>query len=315
MINIDDFIRQKVSVVSLLLVVMGKSFGQLSSIVISLDQLDEVEEMSLVNPFPIDTSGGHLQGVQIYSKGDDKYAFMSGSSSETSYLMIVDLAAQSVHRICTLFASPLKHAGGFQITDHFLAVGIEDDVSRTESKVQIYDVDDLLSGKIEPLNVIHRKGLFERSTAGGVALAKLDAGWLLIVADWDSRNIDFYGNAGEIRDPFSLVQTLTMQQADRRAWSDQEWSAYQNINLLLDHENLFLAGLTSVESSVNIIDLYRVDKAQGNFALTKIMRKNLANRGGNFIWSAGLNIGEQNILGAVSTSRNVEKNGILYFYK
>lgn len=90
-----------------------------------------------------------------------------------------------------LMTDPFRHAGGFQIFDHFLAIGIEDNHLRTSSKVKVYDV---AAKNVwnEPLYTIELQGSFEKPTAGAVGIAPYKKEMLLAVANWDCQNIDFY---------------------------------------------------------------------------------------------------------------------------
>ncbi len=288
-------------------------FGQ--SILDEVHNLDEFPTLLPIhNPLTIDTTGGHLQGVQIYKQRDKEFAFLSGSSAEVAYLLIVDLASQKVERLCTLFTHPLKHAGGFQICENYLAVGVEDNDLRTTSKVVIYDVNELLKGMVNPLSLIDREGAFQRGTAGCVALTRVATSWLLIVGDWDTKHLDIYRAPPEqLPRDFKLSQTLTMQDIPRQQWSDAEWMSYQNINLFTQGDEVYLIGMTSDAKRNNVLDLFQILTVSKEFQLKKVSRKVLANVGGDFISAAGI-WSVDNRWQVISSDRNFTRRSQLYLY-
>lgn len=270
-----------------------------------------------LNSIPIDTLGGHLQGVQLISQQNQNYALLSGSSNSQSYFVVIKMGKSSeVTKIQKILDKPFKHAGGFQFYQDFLAVGIEDNDARNHSFVMIFDVSDVAAIPNKPLIKIERKGTFERATAGCVGLVQLRDRWLMVVGDWNTEHLDYYVTAGEQMDSFSLVQSSTTKELNRTGWIDDEWLPYQNLNFILHQEELYLTGMTSDDKDKNIIDLYTVERsATHSFRLQKIASKTLVSQGGKFIWSAGLQIKDGLIIQIISSDRNLNETSRLYFYK
>lgn len=213
----------------------------------------------------IDQTGGHLQGIQLYDKQKHKYLFMSGSSSDVAYMVKAQLDGSArILGTDSLLLDPYRHAGGFQIYDQFLAVGIEDNKRRNTSRVMVYDLGKSEGVWSDPLQVITREGEYERVTAGAVGITKLDDQFLIAVANWDSRNLDFYfceedkfieGEKG-----FRLIGSLELARISRENWSDTIWHSYQNINLFTGSGNqLYLMGFATNENGNNVADLYKLD--------------------------------------------------------
>lgn len=212
-----------------------------------------------------DQSGGHIQGIQKYSTGEKDYLLLSGSSERVAYMAFAEYDSTArIIQIDTLMTEPFRHAGGFQIMDHYLAVGIEDNHLRTSSRVIIYDLTQVGEAPLTPLHSLERNGAYERATAGAVGLCQMGRYVVLVVANWDARHTDWYITPtegfenGEIH--FQKIASLEMAKLDKGSWSDPEWASYQNINLFTgpDPDDLFLVGLTT-SGGQNIADLYRVD--------------------------------------------------------
>lgn len=195
-------------------------------------------------------SGGHLQGIQQAKIGGKPFVIVSGSSGNESYLALIALEGDVGHvaAIKPLLARPFKHAGGFQVCGDYLAVGIEDDETRVVSKVWIVALAALLKEpKLEPVIEIPRHGVYERATAGAVAMAKVRERHLVCVGTWDSATIDIYHSNGKaLDDPacaFTLRETWDAAQADRSEWSDPDFASYQNLNFVVDKsDQVFLIG-------------------------------------------------------------------------
>src|SRR5690606_18476493 len=150
----------------------------------------EGEKMSFTSSFPIENGPGHFQGVQLFGENT---AYISGSTASTSYMLEVDLRPPAkVKAVHKLMPDPYRHAGGFQVYKHYLAVGVEDNLKRTSSKVTIYDIGGDNKDWTIPLYTIKREGPFEKATAGAVGITGYKDEILVAVANWNSRNIDFY---------------------------------------------------------------------------------------------------------------------------
>lgn len=125
---------------------------------------------------------------------DTSYIILTGSSN-TSYNAIIKLDQKKGNKIISinhLLYKPYSHSGGIQLYGNYMAVGIEDSELREKSKVQIYD----LSNPENPIeNLIFellRSGEYERYTAGSIGLIEWLQHIVMLVVDWDGRNLDFY---------------------------------------------------------------------------------------------------------------------------
>jgi hypothetical protein len=270
------------------------------------------------NSHKVNNTQGHLQGVQLKRIKKLNYFYLSGSSSEYSYLAIGQLnESPSIVQVKKLFNKPMKHAGGFQISDHYLAVGIEDNDARIQSQVCVYK----LSGKGElsrnPVVVVDREGAYERMTAGCVGLTFFDNRWLMVVGDWDTRNLDFYlSDRKNITRGFKLIDSIRISDYDRSAWSDTSWLAYQNIQLINRSGKIFMVGLNSRPlDKKNVVDVFKIDVGNLNrIHINKVNHQTLENQGGDFVWGAGAVIEQGQLLGFLSCERNLMDTNQLYFY-
>ncbi len=266
------------------------------------------------NPIIWDTLGGHLQGIQSYRNAD--YLILSGSSHQRAYLSVVHRSSQPevLHHL-SLMEAPYKHAGGFQICDDFLAVGIEDNEARNLSKVMIYRVSDFIKGQISIVQQIDRQGAYQRATAGCVGLAFFQSRWIIMVGDWDTKHLDIYENETALmQGDFSLVQSITIEEQARSNWSDPEWLPYQNINLFVHDQVLYLAAFTSDRKNRNLLDLFLIEREQGLYQIKKIDRQTLENTGCDFVWAAGLVVEDDEIKGVISSPRNLVEHNVFHHY-
>jgi hypothetical protein len=171
------------------LVVFAKSYGQPLPHSKETLAIESVRFKTSV-PDQKDLIGGHLQGIQLYNET----LFVSGSSKEFGYLGLFQKLGDDFRFIGLkkLATDPLNHAGGFQIADNWLAVGLEDPVGKRESIVQLIDVSSFQKLQGPPVYTLRRKGDYQFSTAGAVALLKRKDHFLLAIGTWDCRTIDFY---------------------------------------------------------------------------------------------------------------------------
>lgn len=276
---------------------------------------EDPQSIPFTNSYPIINEGGHIQGVQLDYLESGHYVFMTGSSSLYSYLAILDIDEGSVNNIYPLFQKPLKHAGGFQIAENILAVGIEDNDLRNYSEICFYDISHPKEFNPNPVFSIERKGDFERATAGCVALARLKEHWLVISGDWNTRHMDFYVSHDlELVHGFELVQEMTMAEQNKAEWIDTSWLPYQNINLWSTDSTLYLLGMTSLDD-VNIVDVFILQQSDlADFHLIKIARKALKNLGGKFIWGGGVHLANGKVESLIASPRNIRESNQLFLY-
>ncbi|MEX2592717.1 MAG: hypothetical protein WD426_08080, partial [Anditalea sp.] len=292
------------------------------------------ETLEFANTITWDDTGGHLQGIQLYEEKGETFAYLSGSSATKSYMVKVDLSPPAkVMAIDELMADPYRHAGGFQIFKHYLAVGIEDNYKRTSSKVMIYDIEGGGNDWTSPLYSIEREGPFELATAGAVGITQYRNEMLVAVANWDSRNIDFYAcpspsfKKGE--GEFHLKASLATADLPKENWSDPFWGYYQNINLFTDaNQNLYLIGFARDDKEQQLADVFQVSftdsepgtndllKLKRSIQLQKISSKTFECPGGpDFRAGAGLNILNDGSLVLLSSPYQIEpKTSLNFFY-
>jgi len=236
------------------------------------------QAVSFTNNIEINNNGGRLQGIQKTVFNGRDFFLMTGSSDSYSYLVVADKREGRIGKVVKLLDKPFKHAGGFQINNGLMAVGIEDNGGRKESKVYVWKVDDPLKLTAEPLKVIERRGEYERATSGCTAITLIDGYVLVAVGDWNTEHLDFYRLRKEdmmkIGENFEKVFSITTSETDRSDWTDDKWGAYQNINFLQDGQGkLFLAGM-SLENGRNVVDLFEViSNDLTSFRLKKVYTK------------------------------------------
>lgn len=271
----------------------------------------------------VNRQGGHLQGVQWVKNGEEEYVVMSGSSSTYSYYAVVKMDGKNeVLAVHKLLDKPYKHAGGFQIQDQYMAVGIEDNEARDKSKVHVYRFDDPEHPPQRPLAVIERTGEYERATAGGVGVIRLQEQLLVVVGDWSSRHLDFYlgDDQGSATEPFTFkkVYTINAKEADKKDWINPQWYSYQNINLIKDRNNkLYLIGLARNEENQDVADLFRLEtKDLRAFVLKKVTTKKFkAKEGTSFQWGAGVTYDtDQGRMRIISCTDQINKISVLNVY-
>jgi hypothetical protein len=227
------------------------------------------------NSREVHNSGGHLQGIQIIEKNLARYAIMTGSSDSYSYCSVIKLGIQNdVISVNKLMEKPFKHAGGFQIFENYMAVGIEDNSAKDKSKVCIFDLSDPEKPIFQPIAVINRVGEPMRSTAGCVGFTKYKDKALVAVGDWDTKHIDLYSCKFEALNLNSLekIYSLELQSVPKIDWSDSNWWSYQNINIFtINNDELYLIGLGQNNKDDNIADLYSLKEGNsGEFVLPKL---------------------------------------------
>jgi hypothetical protein len=301
-----------------------KAIQQLSS---------QPENVDFTNTILFDGTGGHLQGIQLHKEMDQIFAFISGSSATKSYMVKVGLDPPAkVIAIDELMSEPYRHAGGFQIFDNYLAVGIEDNYKRTSSLIKIYNISGSKNDWSQPFYTIYRTGEFERSTAGAVGMTQYNGEVLLAVANWNSINIDFYAcpsadfYSGE--GEFHQIATLTPLEVSTLNWSDPAWWSYQNINLFTDaKEGLYLVGFARDDNDQHLADVFRVSFAdripesesdmnqKKDIQIQKILTKSFERIGKtDFRAGAGLSIIEGTlIMGSIPYA--IESNTSLNFFR
>lgn len=299
-------------------------FGQSSSDCLIVSKFNNIDKnptvISFSNSQKINNRGGHLQGIQRMQVDGNEYVFLSGSSNSYSYYSVVKLGKENeVISVNQLMDKPFKHAGGFQVYQNNLAVGIEDNEKKNVSKVCIYDISNPEKPSINPVAVIERKGKPLRSTAGCVGFTKYQNKAFVAVGDWDTKNIDFYScNFDEIgTTDFEKIYSLNTEKQSKKGWIDKNWYSYQNINLFNSNENeLYLVGLGGNEKDENIADLYRLQESEENdFTLMKLASKTFScTKENNFKAGAGVVLSETGEMKIISCSYNIKNKSYLNLF-
>jgi hypothetical protein len=239
-------------------------------------------------------TGGHLQGVQSYFKNNQRHVLITASSSKYSYcLSSVDGRRADLQEI---LPSPLKHAGGCQIVDDILFVGVEDNLAKDKSVVVEVSVDTHIQRVI-----LNREGTYKRSTAGAVGATKIGDDVLLAVADWDSRNIDFYLSNQNVFDSV----------ASFKATPALSFCSFQSINLITDTANrIFMVGFCK-QMNRNRADLFEIKNYELLHLSTRYFNCGVAH---SFRYGAGLEVFDKSILSVYVTQRKLKaRNSVCVF--
>ena len=286
-----------------------------------IDTLPEI--LTCQNAFEVNNRGGHLQGVQLLLKNGKEYALLSGSSSTSAYYAVARLDPYpEVVSVNNLMDKPFKHAGGIQVKEDLMVVGIEDNDEKDKSKVCVYEIPDPENPPREPVAIINRKGEPFRSTAGCCAFARLGKRWLFLVGDWDTKHLDFYlgkeNGRGIVSGIFEEVYSMNMEKSDRSGWSDKKWHSYQNINLLHDENGkLYLVGFGRNAQDEDVAELYLLEHTEAmEFSLRKLRSKKFACRDGvDFKSGAGIFQGPDGTLKIIGCGSHIRDSLVLNVFE
>ncbi len=116
---------------------------------------------------------------------------------------------------------------------------------------------------------------------------------------------------------FKKVFSITAEDMDRSEWINEDWGAYQNINLLQDSGgNLYLAGL-SMENDENVFDLFMViAKNMTSFDLIKVYSKKFVkNDKVNFDWGAGVYVDDAGPFEVLSCPGHLRSENDVFIFK
>jgi len=269
---------------------------QVKNVLEAFDALSsDPEIIILTNEINVHGDGGHFQGVQLIEKNGTEKLLISGSSHSKAYVLQVDLPTRKTERLITLMNAPFRHAGGIQVSQQYMAVGIEDNFAKTSSKVCLYNYHNENLVKAQPNLTIDRKGEPKQQTAGSTGLVALDSDFLMVVSNWDSRNWDFYSidpkkNAHKILTIFS---------------APSDWPSYQSINLIMDEEAIYAIGFYQKEL-VGYADLILVSRPETfQLIMEKVLTKAFNCKNGvDFGTAAGLQIDKEGSLHIWGTQRD-----------
>ncbi len=309
-----------------LLSMPGLSYAQIHShsekqIISMFEEINpKPTSISFYNSIEINNQGGHLQGVQLYEYKQKKYYVLSGSSESYAYYSIVKIGKENrIISITKILEKPFKHAGGFQIHDNLMAIGVENNNAKNQSKVFIFQIDNPEKPPKDPLVTIERKGSYKRSTAGCVGITKIGDIILVVVGDWDTKHLDFYKmnaeSLGRRGATMELAYSLNTEKMDKTGWIDEDWLSYQNINFVIDTSGrIYLAGMTSNDKNENVLDLFSVEDVSA-FKLKKIYSIKLdENEETNFRLGSGIFLTDDNRISVFSCGRNIEEKSVINVY-
>jgi len=251
------------------------------------------------NTLDLPTEKGHFQGVQVMESHGRKKLLVSGSSLHRSYILQVNMESQETDTLITLMEDPFRHAGGIQVSNGYLAVGIEDNFNKTRAKACIYNYRNGNLYKSLPDVTIDRTGIAERPTAGATGLLARDEGYLMVVANWDSRIWDFYAVEPE-NGKYRLLQSFD---------APNDWASYQSINLIMDEKDIYAIGFYQ-EMKTGHADLIHVSSVDHfELQMEKIGTKlfNCTN-GVDFSGAAGLEVEHGEKLNIWATQKNASED-------
>lgn len=275
------------------------------------------------NSLEINNDGGHLQGIQYLKHNQNDYYVLSGSSDSYSYYSIVKIGVENlVISTNKILEKPFKHAGGFQIFENLMAIGVEDNDAKKRSKVFIFHIDDPEKPPKEPLAVIERMGTAKRATAGCVGISIIKNKVIVAVGDWDTKNLDFYRiDQKELMQsgaPLELEYSIDSRKMDKSNWVDERWLSYQNINLIKDDsDNLYLAGMTSGDKGENVLDFFEIESEDLSiFKLKKIYSKTFnGNKQTKFRWGSGIHYTRDMHIKVITCGENILDSSTIHIYR
>jgi hypothetical protein len=268
--------------------------------------------------------GGHLQGLGCI---DRRTLAISANSDDGAVFFVVQWrtrVGRGLGRVIErvdVADPPLSHAGGLQIVDDVLALGVEDDAARDRSRIECYDVRRPRAiNRLAHLS-FDRPGPGQRPqtrrwTAGAVGLARTTAGYLLVVGSWESEHLDFYRSTGaDLRRPtcrFVHIADWRKDEADRDTWIDDSWAAYQSLNLVVGPGGrLFLVG-----GHDDWIDLYELHlDAERRRRIVKIGKRRLnLHDGADFEYAGGIVI-DGSTLHAIATEEHLNERTTINLFE
>ena len=258
---------------------------QVENVPQAFDALSSEPEVLLINnKIKVPHRNGHFQGVQLINKNGTEKLLVSGSSRSKAYVLQIDLTTLNSETLITLMKDPYRHAGGIQVSEPYLIVGIEDNIIKTTSKVGLYNYQNNSLAKAQPGITINREGEAKRFTAGATGLLAMEEGFLAVVANWDSRNWDFY----HVEPENGKQEFLYSFEAP------QDWGSYQSINLIKDSSAIYALGFYK-KDMVGTADLILVSKL-GSFdpIMEKIRSKTFNCKNGvDFNSAVGLQVDQK----------------------
>jgi hypothetical protein len=241
--------------------------------------------------------GGHFQGIQRLPSepGEPQLLVMTASAPPLEgFFVACEMAEDGLsgraYSPVTMAWFPLDHAGGCQAVGHCLVAGLENHEDNQISEVQFWDFR-RFPMRLIPMT-IPRSGPQYVSTAGAVGLSSFGNGAALAVATYSAATVDFYTSEADpfTGSPFKYLFTWVGTHADKTGWIDQNFGAYQNVNLLTQTDGqLFMVGLHRAGNE-DFMDLFSVNlEGDPPSAFKKLAKKHMfCTDGCNFDDGAGI---------------------------
>lgn len=250
------------------------------------------------NTLDVPTENGHFQGIQAVKNHGRKKLLVSGSSLHQSYILQMDIESQKTDTLITLMREPFRHAGGIQVSNGHLAVGIEDNFKKTSAKACIYNYRNGNLYKSIPDVTIDRTGKAKRPTTGATGLLAREEGYLMVVANWDSRIWDFY-SVEPVNGKYGLLKSFE---------APDDWASYQSINLIMDDKNIYAIGFYQEMKTgrADLIYVSSVDYFKPQMKKIKTKVFNCTN-GVDFNGAVGLEV-ENNEMHIWATQKNASED-------
>lgn len=275
--------------------------------------------------------GGHWQGIQIghHDELKQQLCFLSRDSHTQAYFAtaVLDRAsaqAGTIRHVQFLpsdgLQPPLRHAGGMQRMGDYLVIGVEDNQDKLRSEIQFWDISVPFAPRLRtPLTIKRQSDIPKAKTAGAVGIVKQRHCHVLVVANWDARDLDIYQSNGRpLADDacrFSLIRRWSHALAHRQAWQpDQAWESYQAINLVSDlAANVYLLGFTTDRVGKDIIDLFSIDLTRDSADIVhKLNRKRPVLKGkANFRAAGGLFVKSATALGILAAESRGQESVVI----
>ena len=254
--------------------------------------------ISFKNDLNIPQQGGHIQGIQLYQKAGKSWYFFTGSSAHQSYLAVADGESKKVVSVQKLLDEPYRHAGGFQIMDDLLAVGIEDNEAKDKSLIQMYRILNAEKGELKLLQQIERKGKYKMMTAGSLALTQMGIYLYLCVGNWDNHDLDLYRlPLNKLESPnqeFERVASVNSEELDRSNWVEKSWFSYQNMNFFRKGGGFYMAAMAEERlGGKQLLDIFACKVEQEDLGLEKVFHQSFSKKGdAGFRWGGGVFVDE-----------------------
>jgi len=285
-----------------------------------VDGFNQISTIGKKFTFPgetIELENGHFQGVAHLN---NQVLAISASCNGRAEVFIFKWPILIGQGVCVEISrmnagtSTFDHAGGIQIVDNILAVGVEDFVDKKSSIVKFFDLNDPFNPiNLDNLEIVRQSSEERRKTAGAVGLVKMADYYLLVVGSWNSDTLDFYKSRTddllELENRFELFASWHKDNiSNQNLWIDDNWANYQSLNLVsYPNSELYLVGGHGRYLGKDWIDLYKVIIEASSIELVKVSKRHLTcNDGTSFLYAGGIII-DNCTLHAIATERDAHK--------